>query len=510
MSERRQQYNIGKLDRLELFETEKFTIEGCPFKPTDDVWKVKGITQTAVFDFLSLSHNATKEIIQSVKLTLSWYLQNSSLSHTVNIYRRFKHLLVTADHQISVVDSTLLINFRGLAKHEWYLGVLAGFFKKWDQLGYDGIAESALVYLNEITIKGNLKGESVLTLDPSCGPFTDLELNAINSAVDNAIATGILTLRDYGITKIFIYLGVRAVQVAAMKVCDFNMHDARDGTFRYTLNVPRAKENGIPRKSFKVRRITEKLGKALAQQVENVKAEYSEQKRGELGSVEEQNLPIFPLWGNDAGDDMLHHLNSKSLGQIIKESLDCLSIVSERTGLPINITSSRFRKTFGTRAAEDGHGGLVIAELLDHTDTQNVGVYAKLTPKILDTIDEATAEAMGMIADAFAGRIITDEKEAERGDDMTSRIRYPQIGSVGSCGSFCACDSLAPVACYTCAFFQPWRDAPHEQLLESLLEERERLVVNTSDARIVTVSDRSIAAVAEVVQRCAELKGHHG
>ena len=73
-----------------------------------------------------------------------------------------------------------------------------------------------------------------------------------------------------------------------------------------------------------------------------------------------------------------------------------------------------------------------------------------------------------------------------------------------SCGKYGFCGSLAPIACYTCRSFQPWLDGPHEAVLNLLISERDRLL--GVDARIASINDRTILAVAEVVRRCAELR----
>ncbi|HEY2606133.1 MAG TPA: site-specific integrase, partial [Paraburkholderia sp.] len=54
---------------------------------------------------------------------------------------------------------------------------------------------------------------------------------------------------------------------------------------------------------------------------------------------------------------------------------------------------------------------------------------------------------------------------------------------------------------YTCNSFEPWLDGPHEQVLEYLIVERERLIA-AGDARIASINDRTILAVAEVIQLC--------
>jgi hypothetical protein len=186
-----------------------------------------------------------------------------------------------------------------------------------------------------------------------------------------------------------------------------------------------------------------------------------------------------------------------------------LHVLSERTGNRIHINAQRFRYTIGTRAAVEGHGALIIAELLDHTDTQNVLVYVKSTPEMLERIDRAMAMVMAPMAQAFTGTLICDESEALRGNDPTSRIVDPRFNTsfkpMGNCGSYSFCGFAAPIACYTCRNFQPWLDGPHEAVLDHLLSERERLRTST-DLRIASINDRTILAVAQLITQCQQIR----
>ncbi|KKM05534.1 hypothetical protein LCGC14_1753080, partial [marine sediment metagenome] len=65
--------------------------------------------------------------------------------------------------------------------------------------------------------------------------------------------------------------------------------------------------------------------------------------------------------------------------------------------------------------------------------------------------------------------------------------------------------SRAPIACYTCAKFQPWIEAPHEENLNSLYQERQEILDATGDETIARQLDRSILAIEDVIRRC-ELK----
>ncbi len=180
--------------------------------------------------------------------------------------------------------------------------------------------------------------------------------------------------------------------------------------------------------------------------------------------------------------------------------------VSERTGVKIYVTASRFRRTLGTRAAREGLNELVIAELLDHSDTQNVGVYIEAVPEIVERIDKGMAMHLAPLAQAFVGVLIDNEASATRAGDPSSRIVTPDDLSrpVGSCGSYGFCGAMAPIACYTCRNFQPWVDGPHERILDQLVAERERIFSETGDLTIASVNDRVILACAEVVRLCQE------
>lgn len=80
---------------------------------------------------------------------------------------------------------------------------------------------------------------------------------------------------------------------------------------------------------------------------------------------------------------------------------------------------------------------------------------------------------------------------------------------LASCGSHGYCGLLKPIACYTCANFEPWLDGPHEAVLEFLIGERDRLS-SRGDMRIAAINDRTILAVAEVVRQCDTQRGTDG
>lgn len=198
----------------------------------------------------------------------------------------------------------------------------------------------------------------------------------------------------------------------------------------------------------------------------------------------------------------LLHIKSAKVTEVCKMIAESSEIYSERTGEPLNISSNRFRYTTGTRAAREGFGEMVIAELLDHSDNQNAGVYIENIPEHVESLDKAVGHQMARYAQAFSGVLVDSESGAKRGDDFNSRVKADGEG-IGTCGSYGFCGASVPIPCYTCMHFQPWLDGPHEAVYEDLISERKRLLDVTDDKQIAAVNDRSILAVADVIQRCA-------
>lgn len=108
------------------------------------------------------------------------------------------------------------------------------------------------------------------------------------------------------------------------------------------------------------------------------------------------------------------------------------------------------------------------------------------------------------------GRIVDDEVDAVNGGDPAKRIPWfrrqfgekPQRGGdLGVCGSG-PCGLFAPVSCYTCVKFQPWRNGPHREVLDWLVEERERKQKEGLDPQIFKIHDATILAIGKVVAAC--------
>jgi integrase len=407
---------------------------------------------------------------------------------------------------IGSISSAHLLSYKSTLSRdtEYYLGTLSGMLRKWHRLGITGVDSDAYALLGDLRIPGNPKGAAVLTADPARGAFTDIELQAIQSALDTAYSNGSLEERHYLLVWLFIALGARPRQLAALKVKDFSVVEAGSGR-TYLVSVPRAKKrNAEIRGQFKRRPLVAHIGEHLSAYADGVRAHFESRLR------DPEEAPLFP-----GGDEQViapgfaFHLTAKRVTDIVTAVFQDLDVHSERTGRAMHVSPVRFRRTMGTRAAQEGHGALIIAEMLDHEDTQNVGIYIAATPEIAQRIDRAMALDMAPLAQAFQGVLVDDESSATRAGDPSSRIRDLRIDDgapMGSCGQHSFCGLNAPVACYTCRSFEPWLDGPHDAVLEHLLARREQLST-TTDSRIAAINDRTILAVARVVQLVRERRG---
>jgi hypothetical protein len=309
--------------------------------------------------------------------------------------------------------------------------------------------------------------------------------------------------------------GQRPVQISHLRLKDVLMKDSNKKEEPiYLLNMPRAKQRATKfRGQLKQFAVTEELWVILHAQAEHVVQSVEEALGFELPQMDKGELPLFPDLSafsivespqqlRDSLKTDLLHIQILKVSAACKRIADEARICSERTGELLNISPVRFRYTTGTRAAREGFGVMVIAELLDHSNTESTGMYIKNIPEHVAKLDQAVGHSLAHYAQAFAGVLVDLESNAKRGNDLSSRIKVDAKG-LGTCGSYGFCGANVPIPCYTCMHFQPWLDGPHEIAYEKLIAERERLLDLTNDIQIAAVNDRSILAVADVIQRCA-------
>jgi hypothetical protein len=300
----------------------------------------------------------------------------------------------------------------------------------------------------------------------------------------------------------------RPLQISLLKVCDLIVTETADSVRHYLLRVPRIKQRMMTSTEVRHRPLTPAFGAVLEALAAQVRQDAL--KTGH----DPETAPIFPSYRADAAlGDGSRGPSRASAGLItatIIKTIERLGVRSERTGAPINANATRSRRTLGTRAAAEGKGALVIAELLDHTNASSAAPYIEARPEILERVDRALALQLAPLAQRFAGKIA----RAGEKQDLGRHVLGVTVGGeapkdLGGCGKQAFCAMAAPLACYTCLHFYPWEDGPHEEVLAMLLESR-AVIAQSASARIAAVNDETILAVADVVLKIQARRRNEG
>lgn len=496
-----------------------FSKDGYQFELKSERWRLNKDVSVS----LELPSHVDHVARTGFRATLQRYAEEKSARHTENMCTRFKRFV--RDTKTDMVTAESILNWRAILGRdaEWHLGGLKGFLIAWHDYGFDGVPDSVVVVLNQLRIKGNRKGQAVTSGCPLSGPLTDLEMEAVLTWANTAVEKGSIAFADYAYLLTLAMTARRPVQIAALKGKDLVV-DMDKGMETYRLEVPRCKQRGGAfRAESRSLLIPPDLYSVLMIQWKNSVAALENEGVGRVPAGAEGEVPIFlsSLAANgsecsndltalegDFAQDRLHVTTAdlaRSLGRISQE----LTARSERTGKTIKLSATRFRYTRGTKLRREGFGPYVIAELLDHSDIQNVAVYTENTASEASVIAELVGKDLAPFAQACLGKLVSNEREAIRGRDPRSRVPNGRLNAVGSCGSFGFC-ALGFSACYTCQHFQPWIDGPHAEVLEDLYREKERMRELNCSEVVFSSKDRLILAVEHCVALCEAAKNVPG
>ncbi|EJF4093081.1 site-specific integrase [Vibrio parahaemolyticus] len=490
---------------------------GFEFDYLSDEWTLNR-NVTVQVDFLG---SFVQPLQEDIRESLVYFAEHNSAKYVQNLINMLKVYLRESECDDFSEIGFLSFKNKMSKPHQYKVAYVRGFMRQMRFLGLDKHIDDAVFKLtDQWRLSGNDKGVAVLTLDPETGPFSDLEFEAIGLHSAHRYAEGELGTEEYACLSMFKATGRRAEQISSIKCKDFSYSAKYTGSPTYVVLIPKAKVRG-----GKFRSILKPyaLVNSVAQVVElHIKEQTAKVERvlgKKLTPEEKGELPLFV--DGDAFREMksmhpdslldylkseLPHYKTRNLTNMLSGAVKKLKIISERTGEPLKSTSYRFRYTLGTRAAREGAGTLTIANLLDHSDTQNVQVYVTNSPEHAAQISQIMNQPLARYASAFAGKLVEDEDEANAENAGAARIPCREKDcDVGSCGTNSFCQDYAPIACYLCPKFRPWAHAPHHLILEWLVEERERLKADTNgDMQIVSINDRAILAVCQVIQLCRE------
>lgn len=507
---------IAQLEFSSQYEGEIFASQGgYEVDSGSPYWQLNKNIKVAVWPIVEL---LPENLLFGFKKTLVHYAKKYSAHHTKNLAERMLHMQRFTEG--SGITEGSLISYRAALTREteWYFSSIRGFLTKWCDLGYPGVERYLIDAIQDWRIKGNIKGDAVQRLDPTEGPLSEIEQQEFNDKTVAAYERGLISLGKMAMCLMLSNSGRRADQIVRLRAK--HVVDPK-GTENYYIDVPRAKQRGAPTNE-RTRRlaITQELWTVMNAQAQASTRIVCRRFGQDLPAELTHRIPLFldvralqrlksiKELAVALGEDVLFARVAK-VAEAASDVVELSGVISHRTGEELKANPIRFRYSFATRAARRGYGVLIIAELLDHTDTQNAGVYIKSIPDHVKHLDKAVAHQLAPYAQAFSGTLIDCEADATRAGDLRARVRC-ESGGLGSCGGYGFCGANVPIPCYTCANFQPWVDGPHEDVLSFLVEQRENIIAMTGDHMVAGINDRTILAVTQVVQLCAARRAELG
>ena len=513
--------NNSSLESLAGFETAEVKVpvqhtskSGYPFQFDSDEWRLDGSTVVKFENLVPMNY----ELEVGFKKALCRYAEELSAMHTSNMFKQFNAFMKSDNEKEITVEALSKYRASLDSENEYKLGALKGFLLAWYEWQFKGVDKDVVSYLDELILKGNSKGNAVKGACPYSGPLTHNELGALIDWSSNAFNTKLLNLEEYACFMTLALTGRRFIQIRSLRSIDLILREDNNGN-DYVINCPRAKQRGISfRGQFTPLPINEDLYLILSNQRDKSIRLIENRLRVTLPLKVRNQIPIFLEEGRvskivDQKDLVRKLTDTPDYLHITRETASYLlrnvsiknTAYSERTGDFINFTASRFRYTKGTNLTRRGIRGVALAAALDHTDTQNIGIYVENTEETAQQIDEVMAPILAPLAQAFAGKLIASERDAIRANDPNSRVKNSVSESVGNCGthSFCASGYRA---CYTCVNFQPWLEAPHTIVLTEVIEERKRQEELGLSKNVIQSTDKLLLAVQQVVLMCEAMK----
>lgn len=485
-------YSAGIGDRE--FPLHVLDVGGHAVEIASSLWRLHDSTFPANINWNRLD-GCCADAVRALKWQIIRLIETRSARHACNTARYIGDFLCALrDNREGIENSVALKSL------VWYLERLrkkrieyqfhhirAWYVASTDRL-LQGFDDETAFALADLRVGGNKKGFAVLSQDPDEGPLSEFE----EAALRRALVRDTGPIQQRAALWLALAFGTNPANLSLLREEDFTSHEFDDGTPpAYFLNVPRIKKRTLPRAEFKTRYVDQPLAAIIRELLDFNKT---------LSSIHQTCRPLFrlreprPTLKDGPLADFSFHYSAGGITGLIADCVRRLGVVSPRTKMPLKVTTRRLRYTFACKMVRQGITPRDLAELLDHTDTQNVQVYYNADSRFVERLDQTIAEQLGPSIRAFMGVIV------RRARDKVDLIPYRDLPELGQCGANFVCGLSAPKNCYTCTKFKAFSDGPHKAVLASLVEERDELL-KAGHERVAEQLDETILAVGEVVAK---------
>ncbi|MBX9770867.1 MAG: site-specific integrase [Undibacterium sp.] len=370
--------------------------------------------------------------------------------------------------------------------------------------------------LEALKIPGGPKGEAVKNEDVDAGPLHRIyELQPLYNALHTTTCTKIAEYQQRAALALFIAHGRNPANLSWLRESDLiNVAPGLDEPC-WVIRYPRIKKRLLnPRDDF----VEVQLPAEFAPYIQDLIAANRDFEPSDWMGIDPEGFdrPLFFNHNvNTAAAASGHcgayfNYESAYFSTLLQGFVLRHSIVSPLTGMLVHLSPRRLRYTLATNLVKDGATQRQLAQILDHTDLQHVQVYFDLAGNIVELLDKALIGPYAQMLRFFKGDFIVPGQKAVNEDDLGKHIPFIYIEDaqnidLGVCGKHSLCALHPPYSCYKCPKFQAYLDADHEAVLLHLINEREEKF-RSADKRIAGQLDEIIFAVAQVVEKCKEVK----
>ncbi|MDI5922517.1 tyrosine-type recombinase/integrase [Halomonas sp. LR5S13] len=379
-----------------------------------------------------------------------------------------------------------------------------------------GFSEDYANRLDAVELGGNPKGYAVKSEDPAKGPLAPIEFKLLISALKNDDDQTFSAIQQRAAISLLIATGRNPQNLTFLRESDL-MNVAPEGVEPcYILKMPRIKKGFLsPRDDLLEESIDEAIAGHIVALIDKNKEIRDDLKFDRFSG----SLPDALFINTDGNSSALLsydwdnalNMSSQQLSLLVERFSSRVNIVSPVTKKILRIYPRRLRYTFACNMVSEGVSRRELARMLDHSDTQNVGVYYQVASKIVPHLDKAMAKEYASILGLFRGKVVTSDAAAVNGDREDKHLSFHGLQNedvngeeIGVCGDSEVCHLDPPYSCYLCHKFQPYATADHDHVLSCLLENREEKIKKYESKRIGVQLDDVIIAVAEVAERCKE------
>lgn len=544
--------NLEKSDQTDVDDIELssrvITRFGVVFDAREDWWPINGRDGIGVRQLRTL---VVPKLLAGLEMTLRdaarRYAVATLVAYSASL-RNFQRTIFP-DGRIERWHLDDLRNWRVILMkefgHEDYLGNVRSFLLNWNKGGWPGVAKSVIDGLKEMRLKSSETGRAVRVSDPQKGPLTSEESHELLHCLYDAAERGQLDWDDFSLAYLVYVTGRRPIQISHLKCLDVveQRHPPDrhypEGKTLHLLAIPRGKQKGHGfRETRRAIDLNATIFEVFRTQRDNVQSKFRallEKNGWDLQSQDlkhlETNLPLFPQWnameqriavaarlhtGGEHGrslevlrydaESAAWHLSAQLVSTRVTSICNSVGALA-RDGNLLQVTPQRLRYSKGTSLARESVPTHVIAWLMDHSTSRSAQIYVDNMPEHAAKISEAmeNSSTMQRIASMFRGVLVDSENAAVGGDDPAhSRLHFKGVATA-TCGHLKQCGLAGgiPRCCYTCSYFQPWLDGPHEELLDELLLERSHDIQELGpDSPVAKRHDKLVAAVEHVVNLC--------